>query len=83
MALLPSEIATGLCGVDVHSDGLVAYWKLNQSEGTTIYDVTGNGYDMDWTKTVRDVSENGVLVDTPDAANNLTWGIDDNNKCSE
>lgn len=82
-ALAPSEIATGMCGVDSKSEGLVAYWKMNQSEGTTIYDVSGNGYDMDWTQTKRDTRENGVLVDTPNAANYLHWGIDDNNKCSE
>ena len=56
---------------------------MNQSEGTTIYDVSGNGYDMDWTQTKRDTRENGVLVDTPTAAKYLHWGIDDNNKCSE
>lgn len=82
-ALSPSEIATGLCGVDVKSDGLVAYWKLNQTEGTTILDVTGNGYDMDWTKTKRDTNESGNLTDTPNAAAGLSWGIDENNKCSE
>lgn len=82
-ALSPSEIATGLCGVDVNSEGLIAYWKMNQASGTTILDVTGNGYDMDWTKTKRDTNESGNLTDTPSAANGISWGIDDNNKCSE
>lgn len=82
-ALSPSAIATGLCGVDPASDGLVAYWKMNQSEGYVIQDVTGHGYDMDWHNTSRDVRENGVMVATPNAYQGLTWGIDDNNKCSE
>lgn len=82
-ALSPSEIATGLCGVDVNSDGLLAYWKMNQASGTTILDVTGHGYDMDWTKTKRDTNESGNLTDTPNAFLGLSWGIDDNNKCAE
>lgn len=82
-ALSTSAIATGLCGVDPQSEGLVAYWKLDQAEGTTIFDATGHGYDMDWTQTSRDIRENGVMQATPDAAQGLQWGIDDNNKCAQ
>ncbi len=82
-ALGASEIAGGLCGVDPKSEGLVAYWKMNQQSGTTILDVTGHGYDMDWTKSKRDKRENGVMADTPDAANYLKWIYDENNKCAQ
>ena len=82
-ALGASEIVGGLCGVDPKSEGLVAYWKMNQQSGTTILDVTGHGYDMDWTKSKRDKRENGVMADTPDAANYLKWIYDENNKCAQ
>jgi hypothetical protein len=82
-ALGASEIVGGLCGVDPKSEGLVAYWKMNQQSGTTILDVTGHGYDMDWTKSKRDKRENGVMADTPDAANYLKWVYDENNKCAQ
>lgn len=82
-ALGASEIVGGLCGVDPKSEGLVAYWKMNQQSGTTILDVTGHGYDMDWTKSKRDKRENGVMADTPEAANYLKWIYDENNKCAQ
>ncbi len=82
-ALGASEIAGGLCGVDARSNGLVAYWKMNQASGTTILDVTGNGYDMDWTKSVRDSGGNGNLVSTSGAANYIKFVKDENNKCSQ
>lgn len=82
-ALGASEIVGGLCGVDPKSEGLVAYWKMNQQSGTTILDVTGHGYDMDWTKSKRDKRENGVMADTPEAANYLKWVYDENNKCAQ
>ena len=82
-ALIPSAIATGMCGVDPKSEGLVAYWKMNQSSGYVIQDVTGHGYDMDWKNTKRDTNESGNLSATPNAWQGISWGIDDNNKCSE
>lgn len=82
-ALGASEIANGLSGVDPHSKGLVAYWKMDQASGPVITDATGNGYDMDWTKSQRDMRENGVLVGTPDAANHLKFVKDDNNKAAQ
>lgn len=82
-ALSGAEIAGGIAGVDPKSNGLIAYWKMNQSEGTTIYDVTGNGYDMDWTQTVRDKNESGNLTPTPEAANYISWVRDDNNKVAQ
>lgn len=82
-ALSPAEIQLGLCGVDTQAEGLVAYWKLNEGEGHIFNDATGHGYDIDWSKTVRDKKENGVLVDTPEAASALSWDNDDKNKCAQ
>ena len=81
-ALGASEVAGGLCGVDPKSSGLVAYWKMNQASGTTILDATGNGYDMDWTKSQRAVSSDNLSA-TPGAANYLKWLKDDKNKCAQ
>lgn len=78
-----NEIKGGIAGVDPKSNGLVAYWKMNQASGTTILDVTGNGYDMDWTKSQRDINESGNLTATPDAANHIKFVKDDNNKVSQ
>jgi len=78
-----SEIKGGIAGVDPKSNGLVAYWKMNQASGTTILDVTGNGYDMDWTKSQRDINESGKLTATPDAANHIKFVKDDKNKVSQ
>lgn len=38
--LTPSELKGGMCGVDPASDGLKAYWRLNEGEGKTLYDVS-------------------------------------------
>jgi len=78
-ALTASEIATGFAGVNAHSDGLVAYWKMNEGEGHIFHDATGHGYDMDWTDTYRDDRENGVLVHH-DYSQYIRWIKDDNNK---
>ncbi|MBP3827828.1 MAG: DUF1735 and LamG domain-containing protein [Prevotella sp.] len=76
-----TEIKGGMCGVDPKSEGLKAYWKFNEGEGHIFKDASGNGFDMDWTNTSRDPNENGVMVATPDAANNIQWVKDDINKC--
>ena len=76
-----TEIKGSLCGVDPKSPGLRCYWKFNDGEGYNFKDATGNGYDMDWSQTSRDISENGVMVATPGAANNIQWTKDDINKC--
>ena len=81
--LQSSEIQGGIAGVDPKSNGLVAYWKMNQASGTTILDVTGNGYDMDWTKSQRDINESGKLTATPDAANYIKFVKDEKNKVSQ
>ena len=81
-ALTASEIATGFAGVNAHSDGLVAYWKMNEGEGHIFHDATGHGYDMDWTDTWRDDRENGVLV-SHDYSQYIRWVKDDNNKVAQ
>ncbi|MBR5684814.1 MAG: DUF1735 and LamG domain-containing protein [Muribaculaceae bacterium] len=81
-ALTASEIAMGFAGVNAHSDGLVAYWKMNEGEGHIFHDATGHGYDMDWTDTWRDDAENGVLV-PHDYSQYIKWVKDDNNKVAQ
>ena len=78
-ALTASEISMGFAGVNAHSEGLVAYWKMNEGEGHIFHDATGHGYDMDWTDTWRDDRENGVLV-PHDYSQYIKWVKDDNNK---
>lgn len=81
-ALSPSEIVGGMCGVDPQSDGLKAYWKFNEGTGHVFTDATGNGRDMDWSKTKRAISGDN-LSDTPNAANSINWVKDDINKCAQ
>ena len=81
-ALSASEISLGFAGVNPHSDGLVAYWKMNEGEGHIFHDATGHGYDMDWTDTWRDDRENGVLV-AHDYSQYIRWIKDDNNKVAQ
>ena len=81
-ALTASEIAMGFAGVNAQSDGLVAYWKMNEGEGHIFHDATGHGYDMDWTDTWRDDRENGVLV-AHEYSQYIKWVKDDNNKVAQ
>lgn len=74
-ALSASELQVGLCGVDPGSEGLVAYWKMNEGEGPIFHDSTGNGFDIDWTKSYQ--------MDSPrDKSAHVNWVFDDHNKCS-
>ena len=82
-ALSPNEMVNGICGVDPKSKGLVAYWKMNEGGGNTVFkDATGNGYDMDWNKSQRDIYANGNMVETP-YGGSLKWVNDENNKCAQ
>lgn len=81
-ALTPSAIATGMCGVDPKSDGLVAYWKMDQTSGYIIQDMTGHGYDMDWSDTWREARD-GQGETHFDYRNSIHWGIDGSNRCAE
>ncbi len=78
-ALTASEIQLGLCGVDPQSEGLRAYWKMNDSDHI-FRDATGNGYDMDWSNTVRDNTGNGTL-NSFDKSSYVRWIDDDKNRC--
>lgn len=58
-ALSPNELVNNLCYVDPTSEGLLAYWRFNESEGIDIPDRTGNGYtakatyNVNWVEGVR------------------------------
>lgn len=74
-ALSTSELQIGLCGVDPQSEGLVAYWKLNEGEGPIFHDATGNGYDIDWNHSYQNDRE-------LNKSTYVNWKLDDSNKCS-
>lgn len=81
-ALTSGEIKAGLCGVPANSEGLVAYYKFNEKDGTVFVDATGNGYDMDWAKSVREFKDGEGNKPNPSAANYINRIADDKNKCS-
>ena len=78
-ALSPAELQMGLCAVDPTSEGLVAYWKMNEGEGHIFKDVTGNGYDMDWSNTSRDLGQG--IISGLDYSEYVSWDADDKNTC--
>lgn len=80
-ALTTSEIASGLCAVATNSNGLKAYWKLNEGNGYQFKDYSGNGYDMDWKNAIRHDVDGGQRV-TSNAYTSIQWKMDDNNKCT-
>ncbi len=82
-ALSTAELQMNLCGVDPQSEGLIAYWKMNEGEGHIFKDATGHGYDMDWSKTAREVSEGAGLSYNLDYSSAISWDSDDNNKCNQ
>ena len=47
-ALTAKEIINNMCGVNPLTDGLLAYWRINEGEGNIIHDVTGHGWDAEW-----------------------------------
>lgn len=75
-ALTSSELKIGICGVDPETEGLVSYWKLNDGEGSIFHDVTGHGYDIDWTKAWQNDKQ-------LDKSSYVKWIFDENNKCSQ
>ena len=81
-ALSTSELQIGLCGVDPKSKGLVGYWKMNEGSGYIFHDATGNGYDMDWSKTWREVKEGQGNV-PQDKRGAVCWLMDEKNKCNQ
>jgi len=81
-ALSANEIAIGLSSVNAQSNGLIAYWKMNESEGHVFHDATGHGYDMDWSDTWRDDKEDGNLVHH-DYSQYIKFVCDENNKATQ
>jgi hypothetical protein len=86
-ALTASEIKLNLCGADPGSNGLLAYWKLNEGAGSIFHNAataTGTKYDMDWTKVYWDP---GALGDDKltlaDKSQYVIWTNDALNKCSQ
>lgn len=53
------ELKNNQCYVDPASPGLIAYWRFNGSEGNTVLDLTGHGYDaiangaINWLENVK------------------------------
>lgn len=82
-ALSAAALQDGLCGVDPQSEGLVAYWKMNEGEGHIFKDATGHGYDMDWTNTTREVYDGGGLQSGLNYSSSIRWNNSDVNKCSQ
>ncbi|MDE7126027.1 MAG: LamG domain-containing protein, partial [Muribaculaceae bacterium] len=78
-----ADIANTICSVDPNSEGLRAYWKMNEGEGSIFHDATGNGYDMDWKNTVRCLTESTSEEPTPDAYKAIAWDSDEKNKCAQ
>ena len=46
-ALTAAQIRRNRFSIDPATAGLVAYWKLNEGEGTTFKDATGHGHDLE------------------------------------
>jgi len=80
-ALTSSEMKSGLCGVPANAEGLIAYWKFDEASGSIFKDATGHGYDMDWSKSCREVSDGGGLV-PQDKSAYINRIKDEKNKCT-
>src|SRR5690606_6268475 len=74
-ALSSSELQLGTCGVDPESPGVVAHWKMNEGEGTTFKDASGNGFDIDWSKSYQMDTER-------DKSSYVNWVLHDAKKCA-
>lgn len=51
--LSPVELKNNQCYVDPASPGLIAYWRFNGTDGTTVPDLTGHGYDAVAARAIR------------------------------
>lgn len=80
-ALTPAELQMGLCAVDPHSEGLMAYWKMNEGESYIFHDSTDNGYDMDWSNTCREINEGAGNTFGLDYSAYVAWDADEKNEC--
>lgn len=52
-ALSAREIRANTCGVDPSTNGLVSYWRMNEGEGSTFYDLSPNKRDIAYTNGVE------------------------------
>lgn len=58
-ALTASQLQENLCYVNPTSEGLIAYWRFNGSEGRNVTDLTGHGHtavaseDITWVEGIR------------------------------
>lgn len=78
-ALPQSEIKDGMCSISAQSEGLVAYWRMNDN-GSVMKDATEHGYDMDTAHAKREPSDNSYS--DYNASGAIKWVKDNNNKCS-
>lgn len=87
-----SQIAENLCSVDPASNGLCAYWRMNEGTGTVFKDTatwTEDGsekkffYDMDWSQSERDARGNDPSVYSRNTAAGgaVKWVRDAANSC--
>lgn len=81
-ALSSSEIKGGLCGVPADSEGLLAYWRFDEASGSIFKDATGHGYDMDWSKSVRELDESSGTYTVQNKAQYVNRVRDSKNKCA-
>ncbi|MDE6872137.1 MAG: DUF1735 and LamG domain-containing protein [Bacteroidales bacterium] len=52
-ALTAREIRAGVCGVDPDTEGLVAYWPMNEGHGNVFYDLSPNHRDISYTNGIN------------------------------
>lgn len=43
-ALTPADLKNNVCFVDPTAEGLLAYWRFNETDGNDVPDLTGHGY---------------------------------------
>lgn len=58
-AITETQIKNNIFSTDPNTDGLEAYWRMNEDEGTILNDATGHG--------------NNATIKTKDGSSNLEW----------
>lgn len=85
-----SEIAETLCSVDVMSEGLLGYWRMNEGSGHIFKDSarwTADGSektdikDMNWDQSERQADESNYT--NTGAGNAVSWVKDEKNACAQ
>lgn len=62
-AISQQQIKDNMFAVDPQSEGLEAYWKLNEGEGNIFYDATGHGNDGDIENNYDIIWKHGIRSD--------------------